>query len=183
MNFEAQLVFGKTAESAIAKWLMRRGNSVLPVYEKIIDEGKGPQLFTGGEGLIAPDILTIKNGKVFWIEAKHKSAFTWYRKKQVFETGIDRRHYLDYLRVAETTTLQIWLLFLHRGGQAKDSSPSPAGLFGNNLLILKNNISHESDLYGPSGMIYWTRTEDGGPLRLLASLEEVEGRPEKESTR
>lgn len=173
MSFAENLQTGKAAESAIAHWLIARGHSILPVYEKIIDEGKGPQLFTGGEGLIAPDMLTFAKGKIVWIEAKHKTGFTWYRKKEVFETGIDLKHYADYLKVSEKTQLPVWLLFLHKGGQAKDSDPSPSGLFGNNIKILEHNESHRTSLWGKSGMVYWTRVCDGGPLIEIASYNDV----------
>ena len=178
MSFAARLQYGKAAESAIAKWLMRKGHSVLPIYEKIIDEGKGPQLFTGGEGLIAPDLLSIRPQKIMWIEAKHKNAFTWYRNAYPhprFETGIDQRHYDDYQLVADITHLPIWLLFLHEGGIAKDSPPSPSGLYGADIAVLKANESHRSDRWGRSGMVYWARDVDGGPLRFIASLQEVLG--------
>ncbi|MFH1010161.1 MAG: hypothetical protein V1784_02865 [bacterium] len=176
MTFTENLEKGKAGESAIARWLISRGNSVLPVYEKIIEETKGPQLFTGGEGLIAPDLLSIHKGKILWVEAKHKAAFTWYRNakpKPCFETGIDLRNYNDYINVAVATDVHVWLLFLHEGGQAKDSPPSPSGLYGNDLMILANNESHRSEKWGKHGMVYWTREEDGGPLKLIASLEEM----------
>lgn len=44
---------------------------------------------------------------------------------------------------------------------------------GAEIADLRVNVSHESDLWGPSGMIYWRRACDGGPLRLLAHYEEV----------
>ena len=169
--------FGRAAETLISKWLQHKGFSVLPVYEKIIDDGKGPQLFTGGEGLVAPDFLTMKNRKVLWIEAKHKTAFAWYRIGKVWTTGIDLRHYFDYLKVAETTGFPIFLLFLHDGGQAKDSPlNSPSGLFGNYLDILSKNENHRSDRWGSSGMVYWTTQSYGGPLRLIAPLHELQER-------
>ena len=173
MGFKGRLAIGQAGESAIAKWLISRGNCVLPVYEKIIDEGKGPQLFTCDGCLIAPDLLAIKGHHIYWIEAKHKEAFTWYRIGRVFETGIDLRHYADYLEIASTTNIPIWLLFLHCGGKAKDSPPSPSGLYGNDLLILSKNVSHQSDRYGSGGMIYWARECDGGPLKHISTYESV----------
>ncbi len=174
MSFQKQLVYGKAAETVIAQWLMSKGYSVLPVYEKIIDEGKGPQLFTGGEGLVAPDLVAFRDGKVLWLEAKHKTAFTWHRITSRWVTGIDLCHYEDYLRVADTTTLPVYLLFLHRGGAAKDSpSVSPSGLFGNTLARLRNNENHRHKNWGKGGMVYWAREVDGGALRLVASLEEM----------
>ena len=174
MTFARQLEHGKAAESAIARWLMARGHSVLPVYEKIIDEGKGPQLFSSSGPLIAPDILTMRNGSVLWIEAKHKSAFSWHRLTQKFVTGIDIRHYDDYLKVAETTTFPLWILFLHEGGTAIDSPASPAGLYGSDIAALRNGENHRSHRWGRSGMVYWSRTCDGGPLKMMAPIEDFQ---------
>jgi len=173
MSFSDKLEFGQVAEGAISMWLQSRGHSVLPVYEKVIDTGKGPQLFTGGEGLVAPDLLVMKGGKVLWIEAKHKTGFTFWRIGQRFETGIDLRHYRDYMDVRRETQFPVWLLFLHRGGQAKDSPPSPAGLYGNDLDILKAKESHRDSRHGKSGMVYWSRECDGGALRLIADYDDV----------
>ncbi|MCB0105488.1 MAG: hypothetical protein KDE53_06255 [Caldilineaceae bacterium] len=171
-DFDRQLGFGRAGESAIAMWLRRRGYSVLPVYEKIIDEGKGPQLFTPTQSLIAPDLLAFRGDDQLWIEAKHKTAFSWYRKEQKWVTGIDLHHYKQYLLVAESAPWPVWLLFLHRGGQAKDSPPdSPAGLFGNKLSFLKDNESHRSDKYGRTGMVYWARQS----LHKLAEINEIVG--------
>lgn len=173
MAFLENLETGKAAESAIARWLIRKGHSVLPVYEKIIDEGKGPQLFTLQGGIVAPDMVVFTANKILWVEAKHKTAFTWWRKGQVFETGIDLRHYEHYQEVAKKTALPVWLLFLHKGGQAVDSPPSPAGLFGNELAILQRNESHRSTQWGKSGMVYWSREGDGGALKTIALYEEI----------
>ncbi len=173
MTFHRQLQFGQAGESAIAHWFRNRGFNVLPVYEKIVDTGKGPQLFlSGGESLIAPDMLVFKPGCMYWIEAKHKTAFTWYRVGGRWTTGIDLRHYLDYLKVDDNTEFDVWLLFLHRGGKAKDNpfEDSPAGLYGNTLEYLRHHEDHRSDNWGKSGMVYWGIQD----LRKIAALEEVE---------
>lgn len=172
MNFSDNLRYGQAGESAIARWLRRNGATVLPVYEKIIDTGKGPQLFTPSRTLVAPDILIYNGDEVMWIEAKHKTAFSWYRIGGRWTTGIDLRHYEDYCTVDDESPWPVWLLFLHRGGQAKDSpANSPAGLFGNALSVLRQCESHRSDKWGRSGMVYWAIEN----LKLLASLEDVDG--------
>jgi hypothetical protein len=110
------------------------------------------------------------------IEAKHKSVFTWYRIKRRWETGIDLRHYHDYLDVREKFGLPIWLLFLHRVAvpAAIDRKYSdcpetcPVGLFGNDLDVLK--LSAREDSRWARGMVYWWV----GSLRHLATLNEVE---------
>lgn len=128
---------------------------MLPVYEKITDTGKGPQIYLPEGALIAPDLLTFSSRSVLWIEAKHKTAFSWHRLTQRWVTGIDLRHYEDYRRVDRESPWRVWILFLHEGGQAKDSPPdSPSGLFGNALANLVNLENHRSDRWA-HGMVYW----------------------------
>ena len=183
MSYDDHLAYGQAGESAISRWLRRKGGTVLPAYEKLIETGKGPQLFGPDRALIAPDLLLIRqrlDDNVQWIEAKHKGGFTWYRNGHPWPaleygrwtTGIDRRHYQDYLAVAKTTPWPVWLLFLHDGTPTKDSpdgTGGPPGLFGNELLYLSGHVSHESSNYGLSGMVYWGIDD----LKLLASLEDI----------
>jgi len=158
VTFNEQLKFGQAGEGKISRWLREKGFSVLPVYEKIINTGKGPQLyFPNDKKLIAPDMLIFKGEKIFWIEAKHKTAFSWHRLSRRWVTGIDLRHYVDYLEVDDNTKWPVWLFFLHDGGQAKDSpAESPRGLFGNKLSYLRINENHRHQNWGKSGMVYWS---------------------------
>ena len=169
-NFERQLQVGKIGESQIARWFQGRGYNILPEYEKEISEGKGPTLWRAdGENLICPDMLVFKQGKVYWIEAKHKTAFSWHRITRKWVTGIDIRHYADYLKVAEEGW-PVWLLFLHKDGIAKDTPDglsSPTGLFGEEIHKLQDIENHRSENWGKSGMVYWSHDK----LKKLASLE------------
>lgn len=172
-NFDESLAMGQAGESLISRWLRKKhGFSVLPVYEKIIDTGKGPHLFTPDSSLVAPDLLVFKGQHAIWIEAKHKEAFSWYRIGNRFVTGIDLRHYLQYQEVENNSPWPVWLLFLHRGGRAKDTPPhipdSPAGLFGQTLSNLVECESHRSDKWA-KGMVYWAHND----LKLFAHLEDV----------
>ena len=174
MGFEQQLKIGKIGESQIAQWLNGRGLHVLPVYEKEIAERKGPTLFSAdGIQRICPDLLAFRDGKAYWIEAKHKEAFSWHRKTERFVTGIDIRHYEEYQEVQRVhPEWQIWLLFLHKKGIAKDTPPgmvSPSGLFGASLNYLVGSENHWHRNHGPSGMVYWSRKT----LHYIADLEEV----------
>jgi len=170
MSFRESYTYGVAGESAIAQWLRRRGFCVLPVYEKIVSEGKGPQLYLPEGSLIVPDLFTFKADKVLWIEAKHKTAFSWHRITERWVTGIDLRHYADYQEVDKVTPWPVWLLFLHEGGQAKDSpADSPAGLFGNELAKLTKCENHRHENWGKSGMVYWAIAS----LVKLAELKEV----------
>lgn len=181
MTFEAQLAIGQMGESIIARWLRSRGWNVLPAYDKELGSGKGPQLFMADGGdkgeLIAPDLLALKDGRFMWIEAKHKSVFTWYGKGHCWQTGIDRRHYRDYLLVMRRLGIPVWLMFLHRASEpwVKDRerwpdcpAVCPTGLFGRDLARLEM-CGREDERHGSSGMVYWNHAD----LRLIAPLESL----------
>ncbi len=162
MNFTGKLEYGKAGESRIAAYFKRKGYSVLPVYEKEMTERKGPTLFAfDGTQVIAPDMLVFSGEKCFWVEAKRKSAFTWHRISRQWVTGIDINHYENYLRIADgLSPWPVWLLFLHESGRAKDTPEgmsSPTGLFGNDLLVLRECENHRHENWGRHGMVYWAR--------------------------
>lgn len=159
--FTGQLAFGKVAEGKIAKWLMRRGHSILPVYEQEKHTGKGPQLFAADHSFVAPDMLVFGN-KFFWGEAKHKTVFTWHRKTSRWTTGIDAHHYKDYRMVRECHGLPLWIFFLHEsdvpdGRDLKHGCPDrcPVGLFGEEIETLAEKENHRHENWGRHGMVYW----------------------------
>jgi len=154
-SFNESLKVGKVAESKIAKWLMERGNYVTPAYQIIDTKYSGPQLFGLNESFVTPDMLVFSSNGALWIEAKHKTAFTWHRNTSRFVTGIDLPHWEDYLKVSVITKMPCWLMFNHLGGQAKDSPPSPSGLFCGEIQRLKDCKNHEHPDGGKYGMIYW----------------------------
>lgn len=179
MSFVQYLNHGKVGESIVAQWLRSRGYNVLPIYEKELDEKKGPALYACTGSFVAPDMLVFRSGSlghdpggIRWIEAKTKSAFTWHRQTEQWTTGIDKRLYRNYLQVMKLSPWPLWIMFLHLNGQAKDSEPTPdTGLFGASLETLSEHIHHrwpEND--DEPGMIYWAYP---GVLRKLVSLEEL----------
>ena len=154
--FDENLKYGHVGESRIASWLRARGNSVLPVYEIEKQTGKGPRLFAPDRQIIAPDMLVFKGNSAYWIEAKHKTAFSWHRITERWVTGIDLKHYGDYCLIDDYSPFPVWLIFLHDGGQARDSpAESPKGMFGNTLKILRDKENHRHENWGKSGMVYW----------------------------
>jgi len=175
--FQKQLAFGQMAETLIARWLISKGKTILPIYDIEYDTGKGPRVF--GENdfqYAAPDLLVWSDKGTVWCEAKHKTVFSWYRKSKQWETGIDLNHWTAYQKVAERIGLPVWLLFLHRSDKPSPEDlrwdcPAicPAGLFGNELSQLTESTSHTSHLHGRHGMIYWAENN----LLCLASLEEM----------
>lgn len=178
-TFNENLAFGKIAESQIALWLRRaRGWAVLPVYEVEQQTGKGPRFFAPRDELIAPDMIAMRGDRVRWIEAKHKTVFSWWGKGKCFETGIDLHHYEHYQRIASEYPFEVWLLFLHVSDETDTrdivrwDAPArcPVGLFGGTVPYLSRNESHRDDRHGPSGMVYWKHNT----LRLIATLDEVQ---------
>lgn len=179
-DFKNQLKKGKIGESAIAQWLKRRGNHIMPVYELEVESGKGPQLFSSDGELIAPDMFVFKSDGSYtcWIEAKRKARFSWWGKKGYFETGIDQHHYNQYCKVQDVSPWEVWLMFLHtqsdtwRTDVEKRGAPEvcPTGLFANKLSVLRKSISHTDSRHGKTGMVYW-RIDT---LIKMAELSEVE---------
>jgi len=158
-EFQVNLLKGRLlGEGPIALWFIKRGYCVLPAYDIEINTGKGPRLFTTAGGIIVPDLLVFNSERVVWIEAKSKNAFTWFRIGKTWQDGVDKKHWLDYLRIAEITPWPVWILFMHQGnGVAKDTPINlvpPTGLFGQDIQILKDRIDHESDRHA-RGMVYW----------------------------
>jgi hypothetical protein len=187
INFEQRLDEGRVAEGLIAVWLKARGAAVLPAYEIEKSSGKGPQLFSAEGDFVAPDMLTFTHHGLCWIEAKHKSVFTWHQISGRWTTGIDLRHYGEYFHVLWRTKVPVWLLFYHREDRPDERStrfkdcPShcPTGLFGGpllDLIVLENHRSPRLDEartgmrgHGRSGMVYWAHES----LKLLATLDEI----------
>lgn len=181
-NFQKQLAFGQLAETDIARWLIAHGRTLLPVYDIEYTTGKGPRVFTKERQIVAPDLLVWGPNGLCWIEAKHKSVFTWHRKTTRWTTGIDKRHWNEYLLVRERLSIPIWLLFLHisstpHKNDVRFCPPScPVGLFGEEISVLAQTINHDcasspfgKNGWGKSGMVYWAHET----LRQLATVEEV----------
>ncbi len=167
MSFSDTLKQGQLGESLIALWLRRQGWHILPAYEKQIDNGKGPRLFMAVDAafdqLITPDLFCIKGREFRWLEAKHKTRFSWYGKGKYFVTGVDLRHFEHYCHVRDEVGLPVYLMFLHTDNRTwpadveRWGAPDwcDTGLWGGDIDNLRTEYSHKSQDYGPTGMIYW----------------------------
>lgn len=171
VDFQKNLAFGQVGENYIGNWLLTQGYMVLPVYEVEGGDHKGPRFHeTPTRRHVAPDILAFKGERIVWIEAKHKTVFSWHRKTGRWVTGIDLHHYEQYLKIAEKTGKEVWLLFLHREPLTNEGcGVCPTGLFGQKLSVLADNESHRHANWGKSGMVYWADSS----LKKLAELHEV----------
>ena len=177
-HFEKQLTFGRLGEATISKLLISHGHSLLNACDIKCNPGKGPrisgQIFDGNE-VIAPDWLVIhQRDGARWVEGKTKSVFTWYRKRDKWQTGIDYHHFKQYLEVIQKTGLPLWLLFLHIRStpDSRDliycPSTCPTGLFAVQLREGHASHDHIDPRWGKTGMIYWNH----GDLNHVATLSE-----------
>ena len=172
--FERKLKFGKIGESIIGSYFRNKGFIVLPIYEKEISEGKGPALYFPKEEIIATDMFVFRRNDIRWIEAKHKSVFTWHRNSETWTTGIDMHHYEQYRKIDKQTPWPVGLVFHHEGGYSETNPPdkeSPSGIHGNSLEFLSEdeNIHHTWGKYGKGGMIYWAIDK----LKLMATKDQL----------
>lgn len=156
---------------------MQRGYLVLPAYEIERPQYKGPRVFSASGNLVSPDLLVFKPGKVLWIEAKNKAAFTWYRIGGCYQDGIDKHHWEDYLKLRGRIDWPVWLLFLHSPGRVAKDNPHgkipPAGLFGGEILYLRECNPRPSDKHGKYGMVYWNITDLCPGGKPIASWDEL----------
>jgi hypothetical protein len=184
--FDRQLAIGRVTEGLISKWVRARGYAILPAYEIEREHGKGPQLFAGDGSYVVPDMLAFNHNGIRWIEAKHKTVFSWHRNTKRWTTGIDRHHFQQYLLVQDRTKLPVVMLFYHcsatpnRRDRPYCRGLCPVGLFGGWLSVLAQKINHTCDAldktregylgHGHHGMVYWAHET----LELLATLEEIQ---------
>ncbi len=176
IKFEDKLNIGAMGESIIAKYLCNHlGVAVLPAYEKLMNDNKGPRLFLRDKNLVVPDMLTFThNGPFVWIEAKVKTVFSWYGRGGYFVTGINYHHFRDYQEVQARTNIPVVLTFLHYESKTwpndvkRWNAPTecPTGLFA---LWLNHTRESHRDYSGNTLMIYW-RLE---VLSYMATLKEV----------
>ena len=165
----ATFAFGRLGELHIENWLRRACRyNILSVYEGG-RANKGPRLWMANDTeLVLPDILAMRDKDTRWIEAKHKSRFSWYRKRGYWTTGIDIFYYDQYQKVAQKTQWPVYLLFLHKQ-EMSDGRRCPTGLFAGEINHLLKNESHRFNGYGKGGMVYWRDST----LKRIATIREV----------
>lgn len=119
-TFEDALAFGSEGEDAVARWLMRCGVTVLPLYQFKGHE-MAPKMYQAEGTMTCPDLTCFARG-AFFVEVKRKRRWTRWRDRT--ETGCDLRLWRDYCQVADATRLPVFLFFLH------DSGPNPGLYYG-----------------------------------------------------
>jgi hypothetical protein len=174
---------GIAGESVAAAWLQEKGYHLQPAYETLGLDFKGPRIFGPDRPFVAPDLWCVirRAGQTagLYAEVKTKTHFTWYGKGARFETGIDERHYLDYLALQEAVGLPVHMVFLHTTNQAwgedvrRWAAPEivGGGLFWGRLDALqpytRSALMQQRGAEKP--MVYWPRDA----LRRSLTLEQV----------
>ena len=158
-TFGRRLDYGQVVESAVARYLIQKGYSILPVYETM--DAKGPRLMIENRPLVAPDMLAWAGHRVAWVEAKHKWGFSYHHTTRQWTCGIDLRHYLDYCIFAEAGPWPVWLFVVSEGKRTKGSPEgSPKGLYAHTLRHLSQHEHHRHPGGGrvSEPMVYWSVT-------------------------
>lgn len=105
---------GRAAELRVSLWLRERGWYVIPSYDYSGDgRNKAPRLQGIADAFPVPDLdvcrkLPGRNPERRWVEVKAKQAATFTHKTGTYDHGIE--HYDDYMRVAELTGTEPWLV-------------------------------------------------------------------------
>ncbi len=174
--FSTRLAIGREAERAIANLLRDQGHSVQFAAEVPVNAFHGPQLYYPGGSVTLPDLIVFhkKAQSIFYVEVKVRENASWHRLSGNWQTGIENRYLEDYLKVAEYTSLQVFIYFVHVKSQpsAADQrfgcpSECPTGIFRAEAKDLAERVSHRwhSGLSQP--MVYWNLVE----LERVAPIE------------
>lgn len=175
MSFSQSLAIGQIGESMIARWLNAQNYHVLPVYEKELGSGKGPRFFSNVGELIAPDMQVLNDkGQYVWLEAKMKTCFSFHGSTGRFVTGVNKKHYDDYVLVQNLTRCTVYLFFWHPIGKTRTADVNkwnappecPTGLFYCPVNTPCNHVM--VDLEGVE-MIYWAHES----LIHMATVEQM----------
>jgi hypothetical protein len=125
-SFEESLLQGVEGEKQAALELAKIGVSIMPLFQ--FGMGKeAPFVLTEERKHIAPDLMCYKDRKAFFVEVKTKMQWVkvlWCEKtkKKVYETGINKRHFDEYLEIKKITGIPVFLCFKHE-------EESPTGFY------------------------------------------------------
>lgn len=165
--------YGKLGESIIIRYMRRNGTTVLPVYERVMDDVKGgPRLFMplymDPPVLVAPDALCMPPTPIdtHWGEFKSKGAFTWHWVTQTWQDGIDEYLFRQYVQVEKHTPWPVLLYFYHDNPRTHPRDIArgadkicPTGLYRASLSHLRVNVDHTQQFRDKRGrvhkMVYW----------------------------
>lgn len=158
--FETNLAWGEEGEHLIARWLLRRGVAVAPLYRCAVRE-RGPVLLHEADGhelaRVLPDLTCWRRQRCFFAEVKRKKRWVGpftHRKKRGAETGFNLNHWRDYRLISGTTGAAVWVFFLHE-------EKGPTGVWAGEVTRLETHL-REWD-----GCSEWTGKYIEKPLALF----------------
>jgi len=108
-SFEDSLQFGEDGEHEVAKILINRGVTLMPLYQ--YNKEHAPYLLNVNGNITSPDLLCFKND-CFFVEVKTKNQWVEYCGEM--ETGFDLKHFEDYRKIFETTNKKVYVFFNHK---------------------------------------------------------------------
>ncbi|MEJ6791462.1 MAG: hypothetical protein QNK89_01635 [Lacinutrix sp.] len=111
-NFKEKLEFGQEGEKEIAEILIKKGYSIMPLYQ--FSDELAPQIISLNESFTSPDLMCFKNEKSIFVEVKSKTK--WVEFKGVIETGCNYKHYKHYRDLSLKTKLKVYMFFNHVKG-------------------------------------------------------------------
>lgn len=133
---EQNYIKGAEGEKYIAAKLADFGYKVLYVG--------GCQLYSiTGERFYSVDLEPFKNGKTFWVQAKHKEPRSKYP-----DTGMELWRYRNLVKHQKETGLQVLVLFT-------DTSTQIYGEWLDNLPLCESGFGSKANSKTGDTMIYW----------------------------
>lgn len=108
-TFEKLLAFGEEGEHEVAKELIKKGASVMPLYQ--FENKHAPYILTLESKVTSPDLICFSK-KAFMVEVKTKNQ--WVEHKGLVETGLNYRLFKQYKKVKDSTNYDVFVFFNHK---------------------------------------------------------------------
>lgn len=109
MKFEEMLKFGEEGEKEIASILIKKGHSVIPLYQ--FNSDHAPFLLNTDLHITLPDLTCFNGDVVYFVECKRKNQWVKWNFNQ--ETGFDYRNYNHYREIKRLTNSRLYIFFKH----------------------------------------------------------------------
>lgn len=112
-RFDRQLSLANRGEKIVERWLQANECGVIQSYSFTGDGGnKAPRLHFAQRSLTIPDLDTARYTERWWVEVKTYEHAAPNRKLGEPVHGVKRKHYEDYLEVAQETGTRVLLAVL-----------------------------------------------------------------------
>lgn len=116
-NFSECLAFGEDGEHEVANELIKKGVSVMPLYQ--FEPSHAPFILTKLEAITSPDLICFRS-MAFMVEVKTKNQ--WVHFDGLTETGLDYKSFKQYQAIEQAASAQVFVFFNHK-------TQSPTGIY------------------------------------------------------